>query len=137
MPEPWATRLVQEGGGKVLVDERTLWPQGQFVTTHLVVRNEVPRQAHPDVVERLLEGQVAANDYINAEPGRRPEGGQRPRSSRSRQKPLEATRVVAAPWKNMTFTNDPIASSLADVGRQRRRRSGCSTSRRPRPASTT
>src|SRR5262249_41375925 len=24
VPEPWATRLVQEGGGKVLVDERTL-----------------------------------------------------------------------------------------------------------------
>ena len=26
VPEPWATRLITEGGGKVLVDERTLWP---------------------------------------------------------------------------------------------------------------
>lgn len=26
VPEPWATRLVEEGGGKVLVDEATLWP---------------------------------------------------------------------------------------------------------------
>jgi NitT/TauT family transport system substrate-binding protein len=26
VPEPWATRLVLEGGGSVLVDERTLWP---------------------------------------------------------------------------------------------------------------
>jgi NitT/TauT family transport system substrate-binding protein len=37
VPEPWATRLVQEGGAKVLVDERTLWPDGKFVTTQLVV----------------------------------------------------------------------------------------------------
>ena len=38
VPEPWVTRLVQEGGGKVLVDEKTLWPGGNFVTTQLVVR---------------------------------------------------------------------------------------------------
>jgi NitT/TauT family transport system substrate-binding protein len=25
-PEPWATRLIEEGGGVVLVDERDLWP---------------------------------------------------------------------------------------------------------------
>ena len=36
--EPWATRLVQEGGGKVLVDERDLWPNERYVTTHLIVR---------------------------------------------------------------------------------------------------
>ncbi|HKW07379.1 MAG TPA: ABC transporter substrate-binding protein [Candidatus Dormibacteraeota bacterium] len=28
VPEPWASRLVVEGHGKVLVDERDLWPQG-------------------------------------------------------------------------------------------------------------
>ena len=38
VPEPWATRLVQEGGGHVLVDEADLWPDGRFVTTHLLVR---------------------------------------------------------------------------------------------------
>lgn len=36
VPEPWATRLVLEGNGKVLVDERDLWPDGRFVTTHLI-----------------------------------------------------------------------------------------------------
>ena len=41
-PEPWASRLVLEGGGKVLVDEKTLWPQGKFVTTHLIVRTAYP-----------------------------------------------------------------------------------------------
>src|SRR5256885_2763418 len=45
VPEPWATCLVQEGGGKVLVDEKTLWPGGQYVTTHLIVRTDY-LQAH-------------------------------------------------------------------------------------------
>ncbi|HZR12581.1 MAG TPA: ABC transporter substrate-binding protein [Acidimicrobiia bacterium] len=32
-PEPWATRLVKDGGGHVLVDEASLWPGGRYVTT--------------------------------------------------------------------------------------------------------
>ncbi len=45
VPEPWATRLVLEGGGHVLLDEAELWPDGQFVTTHLIVATGVPRRA--------------------------------------------------------------------------------------------
>src|SRR6202008_4247371 len=67
VPEPWATRLVQEGGGKVLVDERTLWPAGQFVTTELIVSRTF-LSAHPDVVENLLRGHLAATDWVNANP---------------------------------------------------------------------
>src|SRR5262249_41898157 len=67
VPEPWATRLLQEGGGKVLVKEADLWPGGKFVTTHLVVRTEFLKD-HPDAVRKLLEGQVAANDYVNTNP---------------------------------------------------------------------
>src|SRR5438105_4590870 len=37
VPEPWATRMVKEGNGKVLVDERDLWSGRQFVTTQLIV----------------------------------------------------------------------------------------------------
>ena len=109
VPEPWATRLVQEGGGKVLVDEKTLWPQGQFVTTHLIVSTKFLKN-HPDVVKRLLEGQVAANDYVNKNPA----GAQKAANDQIEkitQKRL-ADGVVAAAWKNMTFTDDPIASSL-------------------------
>ena len=32
VPEPWVSRLVNEGGGKVLVDEATLWPGGQVLS---------------------------------------------------------------------------------------------------------
>src|SRR5687767_7770542 len=57
VPEPWGTRLIQEGGGKVLLDEKTLWPNGQFVTTHLIVSTKFLKN-HPDAVKRLVEGQV-------------------------------------------------------------------------------
>src|SRR5262245_56747712 len=36
VPEPWATRLVTEAGGKILVDERTLWPEGKYITTNII-----------------------------------------------------------------------------------------------------
>jgi len=109
VPEPWATRLVQEGGGKVLVDEGTLWPKGQYVTTQLIVRTEFLKD-HPDAVKRLLEGQVAANDLIKSDPANAQNlVGQGINNATG--KPLAAD-VIAASFKNLTFTNDPIATSL-------------------------
>jgi sulfonate transport system substrate-binding protein len=109
VPEPWATRMIQEGKGKVLVDERTLWPAGQFVTTQLIVRTPFLKE-HPDVVERLLEGQVAATDFINADPAEAKtlvnQGIQKLTTKALPQAVLDAA------WPNMTFTNDPIASSM-------------------------
>ena len=64
VPEPWATRLVEEGGGHVLVDERRLWPNGDFVTTHLIVATEF-LEANPDVVRDLLVGHVNAINAVN------------------------------------------------------------------------
>ncbi len=74
VPEPWATRLIQEGGGKVLVDERDLWPEGQYVTTHVMVATKFLDE-HPDVVQQFLEGHVAANCVRERQRGR----GQVPR----------------------------------------------------------
>ena len=48
LPEPYACMLVDEGG-QVLVDEADLWPDGQFVTTQLLVRTDFLSE-HPDLV---------------------------------------------------------------------------------------
>jgi NitT/TauT family transport system substrate-binding protein len=109
VPEPWATRLELDGGGKVLVDEKDLWPRGQFVTTHLVVRTRF-LQEHPDLVDRLLRGQVAANKLVNADPARARQLANA-RIKTVTGKPIDA-KVLAAAWERLTFTNDPIASSL-------------------------
>lgn len=110
VPEPWATRLVQEGGGKVLVDEKTLWPNGQFVTTHLIVAQKFLK-AHPDVVEKLIAGLVDSIDSIKKDPA----AAQKSTNDgidKATGKPL-ADKVISASWTNLDFTVDPIASSLS------------------------
>src|ERR1700719_4138685 len=66
-PEPWASRLIHDGHGQLFVDERTLWPNGQFVAAHLVASTKFLQQ-HPDLVKRWLEAHVAVTDWINAHP---------------------------------------------------------------------
>jgi NitT/TauT family transport system substrate-binding protein len=100
---------VQEGGGKVLVDERTLWPEGKYVTTHLIVRTAFLKD-HPDTVQRLLEGHVAAVDYVNANPDEA-QGVVNAGLAKLTGQAMAPT-VVSAAWKNMRFTVDPLSSTL-------------------------
>lgn len=110
VPEPWATRMIEEGDGHVLVDEHDLWPDGEFVTTQLVVATRFLEE-HPDVVKQLLTGHVAANAFVNENP----EDAQQIVANTI----LELTDTelpdgtLATAWENLTFTVDPIASSLA------------------------
>jgi NitT/TauT family transport system substrate-binding protein len=109
VPEPWASRLLQEGGGKVLVDERDLWPGGAYVTTQLVVRTDF-LQKHPDVITALLHGQIDANAFLGAQPQQAQQIVNDSIAQITGQR--LASGVLAAAWKNLTFSNDPVASSL-------------------------
>src|SRR6266496_5410190 len=65
VPEPWGARLVNEAGGKILVDERTLWPpDGKFVTGNIVTRTDYLQQ-NPDVIKKLLAAHVNETRWIN------------------------------------------------------------------------
>lgn len=64
VPEPWSSQLVVDGGASTLVDEKSLWPGGQFPTTVLIVRNDFLQQ-HPATVAALLQGEQQAIDFIN------------------------------------------------------------------------
>jgi NitT/TauT family transport system substrate-binding protein len=66
-PEPWAARLVREANARVFLDERTLWPNGQFITAHLVVNTKF-LHAHPDVVKKWLRAHVELTDWISQHP---------------------------------------------------------------------
>jgi NitT/TauT family transport system substrate-binding protein len=109
VPEPWASRLVIEGGGSILVDERDLWPQGKFVTTNLVVRTDF-LQAHPKRIAALLEGLYQSVAYLNANPA----SGQSLVNDAVAEitgKKLAAG-VVSAAWPHLTFTLDPLPATL-------------------------
>ncbi|MDQ1482215.1 MAG: sulfonate transport system substrate-binding protein [Actinomycetota bacterium] len=113
VPEPYATRLVQ-AGGKVLVDERDLWPQKKFAITVLAVRTEYLK-AHPDTVKALLSADLDATDFIVKDPAKSQQDVA-DLIAKVSGKPLKAG-VIAAAWKQLEFTVDPVSSSLL-VGAQ-------------------
>ena len=66
VPEPWGETLVKEGGGKILVDERDLWPpEGKFVTVNMIVRADY-LENNPDVIKKLLEAHIDETNWINS-----------------------------------------------------------------------
>ena len=63
--EPWATRLVNEAHGKILVDERGLWPpQGKFVSANIIVRTDYLKE-NPEIIKKLLEAHVNETLWMN------------------------------------------------------------------------
>jgi len=65
VPEPWGERLVKEGAGRILVDERTLWPpDGKFVTANIVAKTDYLKN-NPDVIKKLLEANLNETNWIN------------------------------------------------------------------------
>jgi sulfonate transport system substrate-binding protein len=96
-------------GGHVLVDEASLWPQGKFVTTNLVV-TQAFLAAHPATVSALLKGQIQANNFINQHKAAAETAANAELTSLT-SKGLKPSALTAS-FQQITFTNDPIASSL-------------------------
>ncbi len=108
VPEPTASKLVAEGG-KVLLDESSLWPDKKFVITNIIVRQEFLKK-HPKVVEAVLKGSVETNKWINANPDQAKAAANKQLEEDSG-KALPAD-VLDPAWKSIQFTDDPLASTL-------------------------
>lgn len=67
VPEPWATRLLHEGGGELFLDERMLWPQGKFPTVILVARATFLSE-HRDLVEQFVHAHEELTAWIASHP---------------------------------------------------------------------
>jgi NitT/TauT family transport system substrate-binding protein len=113
-PEPWATRLVREGNGRLFLDERDLWPQGQFVTTHLIVSTKFLRE-HPDVVKSWIRAHVELTEWIN---GHLPEAkkllNQQLQKETTKALPLA---VLDEAFNRLQVTYDPLRNSLLTSAR--------------------
>ena len=109
VPEPWASRLIKEAGGRVLVDERDLWPNGEFVTTLMVVRTEFLNK-YPEVVKSMVRAQVETTKWINEHP----DEAKRLTNEGIRQATGAALpqEIIDAAWPNLKFTVEPLTSSL-------------------------
>ncbi len=109
VPEPWGTRLIQEADGEIYLNEAELWPDGKYVTTHLIVSTDLLEE-RPDIVEGLVRATVATTLWINDNPEEAKtlvntaieeiSGAALPQA------------VIDAAWENIEITFDPVASSL-------------------------
>jgi len=94
----------------VLVDERDLWPDGRYVTTHLMVATRYLEE-QPEVVKRVILATIQAVDFVNDHPAEAQAivNGEIEKLTTKRL----GEELLGAAWSNLTFTVDPIASSLA------------------------
>ncbi|MFM9372569.1 ABC transporter substrate-binding protein [Streptomyces sp. Da 82-17] len=108
VPEPTASKLVAEGA-KVLLDEKDLWPDKQFVITNVIVSQKFLKE-HPKVVEAFLRGTVKTNAWIT-ENSDAAKAAANDRLQQDSGKALPA-KVLDPAWKSIEFTDDPLAATL-------------------------
>ena len=109
LPEPWASRLVTEAGARVFLDEKSLWPAGQFVTTNIIASKSFLSK-YPGTVRTILQDNNTAIRYI----------AKNVQSSKDlvQQQIIKWTgkaipdAAINRAWGNLSFTWDPLAGTL-------------------------
>jgi NitT/TauT family transport system substrate-binding protein len=110
VPEPYESEFILQGKGTLAVDEASLWPNGQFPTTVLVVTESL-LQNHPDIVNDLLKGLVKSVNWINSNETSAPDAVNTALASATGGKPLKST-VLKLAWTHLNFLVDPLAADL-------------------------
>lgn len=110
VPEPYVSQYLDQGA-KLLVDEKSLWPGGDFVTTNVVVRTEFLEE-NPELVDAFLRAHVQAQDLIQSDPET---------AKDDVNKAIEALtgspiddKILDQAWEQVDFTNDPLPDTLAE-----------------------
>jgi NitT/TauT family transport system substrate-binding protein len=110
VPEPYESEFILQGKGTLAVDEASLWPNGQFPTTVLVVTQKL-LQNHPDIVNDLLKGLVQSVKWINSNESAAPAAVNTALAATTGGKLLKSS-VLALAWTHLSFLLDPLAADL-------------------------
>jgi NitT/TauT family transport system substrate-binding protein len=107
--EPWLSRLELEGGGQLFLDEKALWPDGRYVTTHLAIRKQF-LDNNRELVKKLIGAHVDVTQQINSEKA----GAARTINEELKKETGKALpeEVISRAMQRVEFTWDPIAASL-------------------------
>jgi len=118
VPEPWLSRMVIEAHARLVVDEASLWPQGRFATTELVVTRKLLTE-RPEVVKGLIRSNLETVDWMNQHPdeARSEAGAVLARLTKS----MLSGAVLDSAWARLTFTVDPLGSSFQKEAADARR----------------
>jgi NitT/TauT family transport system substrate-binding protein len=112
LPEPWATRVVQDAGAIRLIDERDLWPNRLFPSALVVARGEFARE-RADVAARLtaaIRGEVDRALRLPEESCEAVRG----ELGRLVGKALPRT-LLSEAWKWVDFTTNPLEDALEEL----------------------
>ncbi|TFD55257.1 ABC transporter substrate-binding protein [Cryobacterium frigoriphilum] len=109
LPEPWVSRLVLEADATVLVDEASLWDNGDFPTTVLLVGADFNRD-HPETVRALLAGHTASVAWLTEHPEEAADVINA-KLTADTGKPLSDA-VIDRALGGLRFTNDPLAGTF-------------------------
>lgn len=109
IPEPWATRLVIDGNGVRVIDERTRWPEGLFCVTNVIVRKEF-LDRYPEVVKKFLSAHNDITEWINNNPDEA-KGIVNNEIEKITGSKLSSA-VLDDSWKMFDFTTDPLKNTV-------------------------
>lgn len=107
--EPWLSRLELEGGGKLFLDEKELWPDGRYTTT-LLIMNTSFLERNPQIAKRLLQALFAITQEINADKA----GAAKILNAQLKKETGKslADTVITRAMERVQFTMDPVPASL-------------------------
>jgi NitT/TauT family transport system substrate-binding protein len=107
--EPWVSRLVLQAGGRVFLNEKDIWPEGKYVTTHLVVSRAFLSN-HANEVRNLLRAHIKVTQLIATNPAAAMTilNGQILKETGRALSP----EIIQRSLQRVQLTWDPIASSL-------------------------
>lgn len=113
--EPWVSRLVFEAGGKILFEEKELWPEGTYATTVLVTHKKFMDQ-HPDLVQKWVRGHVKIIDYTN-------KNLQEAKEIFNKELQYETGTFLPASYldecfKKIVFTDEPMENSVRESAKR-------------------
>ena len=114
VPEPWGARLVHEAGGRILLDEASLWEGGRFPTAVLVVSRRALERRRADVAA-LVRAHVELTRRWAADPGRFAALANEAYARRTG-KPL-AAQVLRDAFSRLAPTSDPLRPQLEEIAR--------------------
>lgn len=108
-PEPWGARLVHEAGGKLLAEEKDLWPNKRFTLTLVVTTPEFLAK-HPDIVRNVLVVHRNWTKRLRTEPDKYlPQLGAALNELTGKKLPPQ---VFADALRRTEFTDEPLAETL-------------------------
>ena len=113
--EPWVSRLVSETNGKILFEEKELWPDGKYATTVLVARKKFMDQ-HPDLVQKWIKGHNEITNYIN-------KNLKEAKEIFNKELQYETGKFLPVAYldssfEKIVFTDDPMQSSVQELAKR-------------------